>query len=74
MKDFRCPLHHVAGASLLEWVQIDDHISRAPVGEVPRICMEALGMDVSPIDRGGTLWITGEQSARLHAHEHWRGV
>jgi hypothetical protein len=79
VKGFRCPVTTLDQP--LEWVQIQRHgmhWRQAAYAEIPRQCMEAVGINCRPLDerddRGkqGTVWIRADQSEQLRAHKHLR--
>ena len=84
MRDFRCPLRVRFGDRVrLEWLQINRSVD--PGGpaeyEIPRLCVEALGIDCSGVGRTGAdghtvaaVWFTREQSDRMRRHRHARIV
>ncbi len=41
-------------------------------GTVSRAAAETLGVKTAPIDSGGTVWFTREQSEALHRDSTWR--
>lgn len=43
-------------------------------GLIPRDVCEALGVDTSHFDNGGTIWFTKEQSEAIHKHPEWEPV
>lgn len=63
----------------LEWVQVQrngDPRSMPVDYEIPRPCVEALGVNCSPLDqrdkRGqqGAVWFTREQANAMRSHRH----
>jgi hypothetical protein len=79
-RDFKCPVKsgpYPGGIEILEVSGWDRRVK----GEIPRACVEALGIDCSAMDRRdhrgeplGAVWFTEAQSVKLHAHKHWRDV
>lgn len=85
--DFACPLLGHEGERLrLEWLQICSAAGpfrfpgdpgRPVIGEIPRSCAEAIGVDCTPLDRRdergqqGTVWFRSDQSERIHRHRHY---
>jgi len=68
--DFQCPLS--GDERQVEYLQISPHTYPPHTkAEVPRVCAEAIGVDCSALERGGTIWFTNEQSERLAQHRHY---
>lgn len=71
--DFDCP-----GLSYpLDVIVINDTRSRRPEYEIPRSCLEAMGIttdDIPPggASTGGGVWFSREQADRARAHRHTR--
>jgi len=67
-RDFWCPELRAP----VDYLQIQGWAG-AVAYEVPRKCVEALGirtLDIPPNGRGPTIWFTREQAERLRSHKH----
>lgn len=74
--DFLCPLlGHEGKKHRLEWLQVQGW-NRVVKYEIPRPCVEALGVDCTPLDRRDerghqeTVWFTSGQAERMRGHRH----
>lgn len=56
-----------------EWVEIKGNDQRTK-GVIPRTVIEAMGIDLSPVDNGFAVWFDREQSAAIHSHPLWEEI
>lgn len=56
------------------WLIIQNHVTGRPVGGIPQTVAERVGVDCSPLDSGGTVFLDAAQRAAIHDHAYFRPI